>query len=220
MKFRKIDEDRSMRRPDVETEALVEPTEDLDLDFEYHGLLLDGTDWSERGGDGILESSAVVNANLSGTVLSPLEIVDVTVDRSVLSNGRWEQMTARRVAITDSQLVGWQAQFALAADVYIADCRADFAGVSIAAAKGPVVFERCRFMNASFLGDLSKAVFIECTFPGADFARVSKAQGCDMRRSDLSGVTGLMSLRGSLITADQAVQIAGELAVAAGFKLA
>ncbi|HEU5127759.1 MAG TPA: pentapeptide repeat-containing protein [Glycomyces sp.] len=220
MQFRKIDDDRSIRRPGIETETLVELTDDLDLDFEHHDRLLEHTDWSEQSGDGILETSAVTNANLSGTRLSPLEIVDVAVDRSVLSNGRWEQMTARRVEITESQLVGWQAQFSLAADVYIADCRADFAGISIGTAKGLVVFERCRFMNASFLGDLSKAVFIECTFPGADFTRVSKAQGCDMRRSDLNGVTGLMSLKGSLITADQAVQIAGELAVAAGFKLA
>nr|WP_277605209.1 pentapeptide repeat-containing protein [Glycomyces sp. L485] len=129
-------------------------------------------------------------------------------------------MTARRLEITDSQLVGWQAQFALASDVYIADCRADFAGVSIGRAKGPVVFERCRFLNASFLGDLSKTVFIDCTFPGADFSRVADARGCDMRRSDLGGVSGLMSLKGSLITSHQAVDIAGELAVAAGFTLA
>ncbi|WP_026928572.1 pentapeptide repeat-containing protein [Glycomyces tenuis] len=220
MKFRTIDGDRSMRRPVVETEELVELTDGLDLDFEYHDRLLKGLDWSQGSGDGILESSAVRDADLSGSVLSPLEVVDVAVEHSVLSNGRWERMTARRVEITDSQLVGWQAQFSLAADVYIADCRADFAGISIGTAKGPVVFERCRFMNASFLGDLSKAVFIECTFPDADFSRVSNAKGCDMRRSDLGGVNGLMSLKGSLITADQAVQIAGELAVAAGFKLA
>ncbi|GAB3655833.1 pentapeptide repeat-containing protein [Glycomyces tarimensis] len=220
MKFRKIDDDRSMRRPVVETETIVELTDDLDLDFEYRDRLLKGADWSEQSGDGVFESSAIRDTDLSGSVLAPLEIVDVTVDHSVLSNGRWERMTARRVEITESQLVGWQAQFSLASDVYIADCRADFAGISIGTAKGPIVFERCRFMNANFLGDLSKAVFLDCTFPGADFARVSNARGCDMRRSDLSGVNGLMSLKGSLITADQAVAIAGELAVAAGFKLA
>jgi uncharacterized protein YjbI with pentapeptide repeats len=220
MRFRKIDDERSMRRPAVDVEALTELDEELDLDFEYHDRLLKGLDWSERSGDGILESSAVEGANLAGIVLSPLEAVDVTVDHSVLSNGRWERMTARRVEITDSQLVGWQAQFSLASDVYVADCRADFAGISIGTAKGPVVFERCRFANATFLGDLSKAVFIECAFPGADFARVSNAKGCDMRRSDLSGVNGLMSLKGTLITPDQAVQLAGELAVAAGFTLA
>lgn len=219
MTFRKLDGGRSMRRPAVETERLVKLADDLDADFEYDERLLDGVDWSEQSGDGILEFSAVTNTDLSGTLFAPLEIVDVTVDRSVLSNGRWEQTIARRVEITDSQLVGWQAQFSVATDVYIADCRADYAGISIGASKGAVVFERCRFMNANFLGDLSKAVFIDCEFPGADFTRVSKAQGCDMRRSDLSGVAGLMGLTGSLITADQAVHIAGALAVAAGFKL-
>src|SRR5690606_24946892 len=131
MRFRKIDDERSMRRPAVDVEALTELDEELDLDFEYHDRLLKGLDWSERSGDGILESSAVEGANLAGIVLSPLEAVDVTVDHSVLSNGRWERMTARRVEITDSQLVGWQAQFSLASDVYVADCRADFAGISI-----------------------------------------------------------------------------------------
>lgn len=219
MKFRKIDEDRSMRSPDIETERLEALDEELDHDFEIAERLLDGVDWSEGIGDGVLESSAVRNSDFSGVALSPLEIVDTGIDRSVLSNARLEQVTARRLEITDSQLVGLQAQFSLASDVYVADCRVDFAGLSIGTAKGPVVFERCRFAEATFLGDLSKAVFIDCTFPGADFTRVSNARGCDFRRSELAGVQGLMSLKGSLITADQAVEMAGELAVAAGFVL-
>lgn len=220
MKFRKIDDKLSMRRPLVETERLRPLEDGLDNDFEWSERLIEGADWSGGHGDGSLESSAIRGADLSGAVLSPFEVVDVTVDHAVLSNARWEQTTARRVEITESQLVGWQAQFALVQDLYVADSRADFAGISIGSAKGPVVFERCRFQNATFLGDLSKTVFIECTFPGADFSRVSNAKGCDLRRAELGGITGLMSLKGALITADQAVEIAGELAVAAGFKLA
>lgn len=220
MKFRKIDDKRSMRMPLVEADRLVPLEGGLDYDFEWSEKLIEGADLSGVQGDGSLESSAIRNTDLSESVLSPFEIVDVTVDHSVLSNARWEQATARRVEITESQLVGWQAQFALTQDLYIADSRADFAGISIGTAKGPVVFERCRFRNATFLGDLSKTVFIECAFPGADFSRVSNAKGCDLRRADLGGITGLMSLKGALITADQAVDIAGELAIAAGFKLA
>lgn len=220
MKFRKIDEQRSMRRPMVETDRLRPLDEEPDPDFELSELLLDGLEWTGAVADGSLDQSLLRSVDLSGTTLSPFEVVDVIVERSVLANGRWERATARRLEITDSQLVGWQAQFALVQDLYVADCRADFAGISIGSAKGPVVFERCRFMNATFLGDLSKAVFIDCTFPGADFSRVGNAKGCDLRRADLSGITGLMSLRGALITADQAVAIAGELAIAAGFKLA
>ncbi|WP_158630389.1 pentapeptide repeat-containing protein [Glycomyces terrestris] len=220
MKFRKIDEKLSMRRPLVEDERLRPLEDDLDFDVEWSELLIEGADWTGAHGDGSLESSAVRNSDLSGAVLSPFEVVDVVVDHSVLSNARWEEATARRVEITESQLVGWQAQFSLVQDLYVADSRADFAGISIGTAKGPVVFERCRFTNATFLGDFSKAVFIECSFPGADFSRVSNAKGCDFRRAELGGITGLMSLKGALITADQAVEIAGELAVAAGFKLA
>ncbi|MCD0442234.1 pentapeptide repeat-containing protein [Glycomyces sp. A-F 0318] len=220
MKFRKIDEQRSMRRPLWEADRLRPLDEQPDPDFELSERLVDGLEWTGAHADGSLDQSLLRGVDLSGTALAPFEVVDTAVERSVLSNGRWERTTARRLEITDSQLVGWQAQFSLAQDVYIGDCRADFAGVSIGTAKGPLVFERCRFMNATFLGDFSKAVFIDCTFPGADFSRVSNAKGCDLRRSDLSGITGLMSLRGALITADQAVAIAGELATAAGFKLA
>jgi uncharacterized protein YjbI with pentapeptide repeats len=220
VRFRKIDEKRSMRMPLWEAERLRPFDEEPEPDFELSERLADGLEWTDGVGDGSLEQSVLRSVDFSGTALSPFEIVDVTVERSVLSNGRWERATARRLEITDSQLVGWQAQFSLAQDVYIADCRADFAGISVGTAKGPIVFERCRFKNATFLGDLSKAVFIECTFPGADFSRVADAKGCDLRRSELSGITGLMSLRGALITADQAVDIAGELATAAGFKLA
>jgi uncharacterized protein YjbI with pentapeptide repeats len=220
MKFRKIDDTRSMRRPLWEADRLEPLDEGPDSDFELSERLVDGLEWTGAQADGSLEQSLLRGVDFSGTTLGPLEIVDVTIERSVLSNGRWERATARRLEITDSQLVGWQPQFSLAQDVYIADCRADFAGVSIGSAKGPVVFERCRFMNATFLGDFSKTVFIDCAFPGADFSRVSNAKGCDLRRSELAGITGLMSLRGALITADQAVAIAGELATAAGFKLA
>lgn len=220
MKFRKIDDKLAMRMPLVEADRLSPLEDGLDYDFEWSERLIEGADLSGAQGDGSLESSAIRNTDLSGSVLTPFEIVDVAVDHSILSNARWEQTTARRVEITESQLVGWQAQFALVQDLYIADSRADFAGISIGTAKGPVVFERCRFTNATFLGDLSKTVFIECAFPGADFSRVSNAKGCDLRRSELGGITGLMSLKGALITADQAVEIAGELAVAAGFKLA
>lgn len=220
MKFRKIDDKRSMRKPLWEAERLRPFDEEPEPDFELSERLADGLQWTDGHGDGSLEQSVLRSVDLSGTVLSPFEIVDVTIERSVLANGRWERATARRLEITESQLVGWQAQFSLAQDVYIADCRADFAGISIGTAKGPVVFERCRFTNATFLGDLSKTVFIDCTFPGSDFSRVANAKGCDLRRSEMSGITGLMSLRGALITADQAVDIAGELATAAGFKLA
>lgn len=220
MKFRKIDEQRSMRKPLVEADRLVPLEEGLDLDFEWSERSIDGVDWSGRHSDGSLEASVVRNADMTGVELTPFEVVDVIIDHSVLSNSRWERATARRLEVTESQLVGWQAQFALVQDIYIADCRADFAGISIGSAKGPVVFERCRFTNATFLGDFSKAVFIDCTFPGADFSRVANAKGCDLRRSELAGITGLMSLKGALITADQAVEIAGELATAAGFKLA
>lgn len=220
MKFRKIDDKLSMRRPLVEEERLRPLDEGPDYDFEWSERVVEGADWTEAQGDGSLEGSLIRNSDLSGAVLSPFEVVDVAVDHSVLSNARWEQVTARRLEITESQLVGWQAQFSLVQDLYVADSRADFAGISIGTAKGPVVFERCRFTNATFLGDLSKAVFIECSFPGVDFSRVANAKGCDLRRSELGGITGLMSLKGALITADQAVEIAGELATAAGFKLA
>jgi uncharacterized protein YjbI with pentapeptide repeats len=220
VKFRKIDERRSMRKPLWEADRLRPLDERPDPDFELSERLIDGLEWTGAHADGSLDQSLLRSVDLSGTALAPFEVVDTTIERSVLSNGRWERATARRLEITDSQLVGWQTQFSLAQDVYVADCRADFAGISIGTAKGPVVFERCRFMNATFLGDFSKAVFIECAFPGADFSRVANAKGCDLRRADLSGITGLMSLRGALITADQAVDIAGELATAAGFKLA
>ena len=83
----------------------------------------------------------------------------------------------RRLGITGSQLIGWQAQFSLAADVYIADRRADFAGTSVGTAKRSVVFEWCRFADATFLGDLPKAMFIDCAFPRSDFTRVHDVRG-------------------------------------------
>ena len=81
----------------------------------------------------------------------------------------------RRLGITGSQLIGWQAQFSLAADIYIADRRADFAGISFGTAKRTVVLEWCRFVGATFLSDFPKAVFIDCAFPGSDFTRVRDA---------------------------------------------
>ena len=93
MKFRKIDDKRSMRKPLWEPDRLRPFDEEPEPDFELSERLADGLQWISGHGDGSLEQSVLRSVDFSGTALSPFEIVDVTVERSVLSNGRWERLT-------------------------------------------------------------------------------------------------------------------------------
>jgi uncharacterized protein YjbI with pentapeptide repeats len=187
MEFREISENRRVQRPSIEDEDLELASVGFKGEFAFEEIHVEGGEFSGTTGEGRLTRAVLEDAELSETVVDPLALADVRLSGCVLSNSRWSAVDARRVEVVKSQLVGWRAEFELAQDVYIGDCRADFASFGFASIKGLVVFEKCRFKEAEFSGNLGKAVFVDCDLADADFSGVTDARGLDLRGSKLSG---------------------------------
>lgn len=219
MEFREISENRRVQRPSIEDEDLERASVGLKGEFAFEEIHVEGGAFPGTTGEGRLTRSVLENADLTETVVDPLALSDVRLSGCVVSNSRWSAVDARRVEVMKSQLVGWQVEFDLAQDVYVADCRADFASFDFASVKGLVVFERCRFAEAEFSGNLARAVFLDCDLANADFSGVTDARGLDLRESKLAGAKGLLALRGARVTGDQVLQIAGDLAREAGLAV-
>jgi uncharacterized protein YjbI with pentapeptide repeats len=219
MEFREISENRRVQRPSIEDEDLELASVGLKGEFAFEEVHVEGGGFSGTTGEGRLARSVLKAVNLSETVVEPLALADVRLSGCILSNARWNQVDARRVEIVRSQLVGWQLEFELAQDVYVGDCRADFASFGFESVKGLVVFERCKFKEAEFSGNLSRAVFLDCDLADADFSAVTDARGLDLRESKLVDAKGLLSLRGARVTDDQVLQIAGDLAREVGLAV-
>jgi uncharacterized protein YjbI with pentapeptide repeats len=205
------------RPPRLDPEVLQPADARLDDDLDLYRTRLTGSYVGVVGRGEIAEVSAD-GADLSGTRFDPLDLSDVRIDRADLAGARWEGVTARRLAITDSRLVGWRLIASFAEDVLISGCRWDDGGLHLQRGKGSIVFRDCTFSGTTLRGDLSGIVFEDCDLAGAEFG-ADAARNCDLRTSRLAGAKGLPTLKGARITTDQAIAIADLLAISLGFRL-
>lgn len=218
MEVRDLGHGRELRRPGIDEATLDATTIDLDGEFEHESVLVRGADLTSRTGDGLLSESVLDGADLTGTTLHPVTLTDVRVEGCELSNAVLRGVLARRVEIVRCRAVGLQLDVRQASDVWVEGCRLDYASLRFEQVKGRVAFRGCTFRDATIHGDLTGVVFQECDFAGTEFA-VSAAKGCDVRSSRLDGARGLLTLRGTTITADQALAVADRLAAEAGLTI-
>ncbi|MFI6031379.1 pentapeptide repeat-containing protein [Amycolatopsis magusensis] len=61
-------------------------------------------------------------------------------------------------------------------------------------------------------------LFTDCNLTGAEF-QATKAGGCDLRGSELTGARGLLTLRGATLDAGQAASAAAAIVTDAGLLL-
>lgn len=205
------------REPDLDETALHPLDPPLDRDLDVYRSRITGEHGGLHGGGEIAES-LLDGADLAGTRFDPLTLTDVRIRRGDLSNAAWEGLTARRVAVDGCRSVGWRVIVDFAEDLLVQGCRWDHGGLYVSRTRGAVVFRDCSFAGTTLRGDLSRVVFDGCDLAGAEFA-ASAAAGCDLRSSRLAGARGLLTLKGARISTDQLIEIAGILAVEAGFQL-
>lgn len=217
MDFRTIG-DRTLRRPIFDIEL---PVSDLILtgQFDYDEYRADDLDQVGVTGAGSLHHVILHRASLAESRFTELELMDVEVRHTTLPNSAWEQITARRVEFVDCQAVGLQLGLAKAEDLYFEGCKLDYARIDVEQHRGDIAFHRCTFQDAVLSGDLSSVMFSECSFGGAEF-QVRRAAHCDVTSSHLDGASGLLTLAGAHITADQAVELSTQLATEIGFVIA
>lgn len=168
--------------------------------------------------EGEIRRCLLESVDLSGSRLHPLTLTDVRMSGMEISNAQWHSVSARRVELTSARAVGLGLSLDFAADLYVAETRLDYAGVHIKRVRGHVVFSDCSFREATLSGDLSRVIFRDCDFTGAEFTATA-AWDTDLRSSRLADARGLHSLRGAVIDVDQVIAIAGQLAAEAGLRV-
>ena len=207
-----------MRRPTIDTARLVVEPVVLAGEFEHELVRFDGGIQASVHGRGSLDESVLTGVDLSGATLHPLTMTDVLLEQTELSNAVLREVIARRCEIVRCRAIGLRLDLRQVADLYVEGCRFDHATLRITQVKGRVAFRECTFRDATIAGELTDTVFIDCDFAGTEFDAAG-ATNCDLRSSRLVGARGLLTLRGALISADQAVSIADQLAAEAGLQI-
>jgi len=138
---------------------------------------------------------------------------DTRFDGCDFANATWERLTALRVELITSQLVGFTALQAHLHHVRFQGCNAQFAGFRFATFKH-VRFEQCDLRHADFQqADLSGVIFHKCDL------RYAQLSGATLKGTDFRGATiddirvGIQELPGAVIDPFQAAYIAGLLGV-------
>ncbi|EMD25917.1 pentapeptide repeat-containing protein [Amycolatopsis azurea] len=217
MEFRDFDGVK-VRRPSVEREDLAVEPAVFDGDFDFDAVQLEGGDQDGVRGGGEIARSLVSEVSLANARLDRLTLSDVVLEGVDLSNAAIRELSARRVEVLRCRAIGLGVSIASASDLYVENARFDYASLTVERVKGAAVFSGCSFRETVFSGDLSRLTFVDCDFTETEFAATGAA-GCDLRGSRLSGVRGLLTLRGAKITAEQAVSIAGILAAESGLSV-
>ncbi|MGK4594802.1 pentapeptide repeat-containing protein [Amycolatopsis sp. w19] len=217
MEFRDFDGIK-VRRPSVEREDLESEPAVFGGHFDFDTVHLDGGEQDGARGGGEIAHSLVSEVNLANARLDRLTLSDVVLEGVDLSNAAIRDLSARRVEILRCRAIGLGVAITAATDLYVENARFDYASVTVGRVKGAVVFSGCSFRETVFSGDLSRLTFVDCDFTETEFAATS-AVDCDLRGSRLSGVRGLLTLRGAKITGEQAVSVAGILATESGLSV-
>jgi len=206
------------RPPQLDVDALEPVDGPLDDEIDLYRNHLTGS-YVGIAGRGEIATVHAEGVDFSGTRFEPLDLSDVRIERSDLAGARWEGVSARRLEISDSRLVGWRLIASFVEDTLITGCRWDSGGLFVRRGKGSIVFRDCTFAGTTLRGDLSGIVFDDCDLAGAEFG-ADAARKCDLRTSKLTGANGLTTLRGALITSDQTLALADVFAAELGFTIA
>ena len=215
MEFRELTEGRLIQRPSIDRDDLSVETSGFKGDFDLEYSLVEAGEQAGVTGEGSVAHSVVRHVDLSGSRLDPVTLVDTAFEDVDLSNASVQRATARRVEMLRCRAIGLRLSIEQASDLCVEGCRLDFAAIHIEKVKGIAAFIGCSFRETVISGCLSGVVFLDCDFVDTEF-EVASAKGCDLRMSRLVGARGLLSLRGALITAEQAVSVAHRLATEAG----
>ncbi|KAA2250940.1 pentapeptide repeat-containing protein [Solihabitans fulvus] len=217
MQFRELGNGRTVRRPSIDPDELVAEAADFAGEFDVDLARVTG-DSAGAAGRGSVTDSMLEQVDLADARLGPLTVSDAVLTAVDLSNAAVTRLTARTVELVRCRAIGLRASFELAADLYAEDCQFDYATIDFDRVRGTVAFVGCSFKDATISGDLSSVLFDGCDLTGAQF-EATRAKDCDLRTSRLADARGLARLHGALITTEQAVSIAVQLAAEVGLSV-
>ncbi|MCO1575386.1 pentapeptide repeat-containing protein [Crossiella sp. SN42] len=218
MEFLELTRDHTVQRPSIDLDDLTPEPAGFRGEVVLQFARIRGGDQSDVTGEGSLTRTMVEEVNLSGAHLAPLEMTDVVFRDLDLSNGTLREVTAQRVEWQQCRAIGLNLHLSLATNLFLDGCHLDLATIAIDRVKGIVVFRRCSLRETTITGDLSNVVFLDCDLAAAEFTG-SRADGADLRTSRLDNTRGLSTLRGAIISGEQAASVAEQLATEAGLTV-
>jgi hypothetical protein len=213
--FRELGEGRSIRRPAVEPDSLRPQPPDFAGSFELDGALVDEGKQAGVTGEGSVAHTLLRRLDLSGANLGSLYAIDSVLEDVDLSNASVQRTVANRVELLRCRAIGLRLSVQQATDLYVEDCRVDFATIRLMKIKKIAAFVGCSFRETTIAGDLSHTLFLDCDFTETEFLATG-AKNCDLRASALTGARGLLTLRGAVITREQAISVADRMATEIG----
>lgn len=186
----------------------LDPIEEPPVD-DMTEALVEGACW--RGNE--LDAAQVRQSYLIGVDLGDAAWRAVTVqgcrfERVDLSGARLDGLTLDRCEFIGCRMTGLQLINSTIRNVIVEDCRLDYASLVRVRATGAVAITGCSLDRARLDG---------CTLPGAAVTNCPMAaielvdcvlRDADLRGSDLSTLSGLASLRGAVIGAEQLAPLA------------
>src|ERR1700691_5460536 len=129
-----------------------------------------------------------------------------------LSSLRWTGGKISRARFDTCRLLGARFEGVTLQHAVFTGCKLDYSAFDQARAAGPVIFAGCSLREAEFTGcDLTGSLFDDCDLRLAGFGPGSY-RGCDLRRNDLSALTGARYLKHVIIDRAQTMQLGGALA--------
>jgi uncharacterized protein YjbI with pentapeptide repeats len=172
----------------------------------------------ERVADLRIQESRWVGGDLAGVRFTGFECRDVEFVHCDLSGAKLEEAVLTRVVFTDCRLTGTAFDGAQLTDVRISDSTADLAGLRMTKARFLLV------ENTSLRGaDFYEFDGEHCGLLGCDLAEASfdtaRLRETDLHGSTVDDVRGALSLRGTRISPDQIVPLAGGLLDALGIQV-
>ena len=209
----------SPAEPDLPDELTPAELRELGHDERLNELELRDLDLHDQSARGVsISACRLASADLSGSRLEHLSLVDSVVQTCNLANVRGRSAQLRKVLVLGSRVTGIDLGSATLRDVTFRDCRIDLASFSTARLQR-VSFEDCILAQTDFLdAQLDSVRFVRCELTNAD-VRGARVKDSELRRSDLTGLQGVDSLRGIAMEWTDILDGAGVWASALGIEV-
>jgi uncharacterized protein YjbI with pentapeptide repeats len=166
--------------------------------------LVDSVDWSEHHFDTVqVRLSHLRGVSLAQTRWTAATVYGCRFERVDLSGARLTDVTLERCEFVDCRVTGAQLGPAVLKNVIFDGCRLDYTNWTQVRTAGPAAVVHSNLDHAQITrSTLGQFLINGCSLDNLELADCD-LRGADLRGNDLSTLTGLASLRGSTLTADQ-----------------
>ena len=188
--------------------ASARPADGLADDGVFLSLEFGQDDLSGQAAEAVeFERCRFDGTRLSGLSLRRGQFSDVEFRNVDLAGSRLADSALVNAAVLQCRLTGSVWTDSGFREVLFDGCRSDLASFRFSRFRN-VVFRGCNLVEANFQGaDLTGARFEDCRLEGAQFSG-AKMAGTRFSRCDLWGVSGVESLRGSVVSSADAQSLA------------